>query len=146
MEDEWRNFNVSFGEGGELQLVDVSRNDIFVNYTDTNPLKPLYLFVNSSSALWKVHQSKYVNVASPGDTYFTHILISDSFLSSDVPGVSKFGPAINVTSSTTCLSFYVTLCRTCTMKFYHVTGDMKYSLSKIYGNSTVSTDSIRYVS
>ena len=140
VEDEWRSFNVSFSEGGQLRFVDVLKNDKFVDYTDKNPLRPLYLFVNSSSALWKVHQSKHVNVVPPEYIYIVHDLISDRFLSSDLPGVSKFGPAINVTASTTCLSFYVTMCPTCGMTFYHMTGDVKHPLLKVYGNSTVSTD------
>ncbi|GJQ66519.1 hypothetical protein Trydic_g4506 [Trypoxylus dichotomus] len=104
--DEWKTFNIFLSKTGQINFKENNREISYINVTDPNPLNILYLFMNStSSALWKIHKNH--------------------FLFTNASQYVSFGPLLNVTSSTFCLSMYLMMCQNCSIYFYRTIHDSK---------------------
>ncbi|KAK9736557.1 hypothetical protein QE152_g12414 [Popillia japonica] len=122
-EHEWKNFGLLVSKTGQIHLNEANTGNSYINVTDPKPFETLFLFMNSTSpSLWKIHKNQ--------------------FLYTNTSQVVPFGPLLNVSSSTLCLSMYLMMCRNCSFYIYKDIDNDKEIVFEEHGanNSTLPTE------
>lgn len=136
--DEWKHFQLYLTSDGRIRLMEINKELFHLSNLPLVKHKILYLLVNSSSpALWKIHKSKHY-FSLLYKTFNIYHGISDYFLSTNVSQYTEFGPALNVTSSSLCLSMYLTMCKSCSIYFYKTVGMDKEIVFELNAKDKVS--------
>nr|XP_022908234.1 uncharacterized protein LOC111419633 [Onthophagus taurus] len=97
--DQWRSFQISFLPTGGIILKDLNDDVEIINILDKNPLKVIFLFMESENvSLWKIHQN--------------------NFLYTNLTTNTTFGPPVKTTSKNLTICMLVSMCENCKLNFY----------------------------
>ncbi|KAF7280024.1 hypothetical protein GWI33_006457 [Rhynchophorus ferrugineus] len=113
-ENEWRNFEVSFNENGNIRFVDKHLGKIFIEYADKD-------FGNFSTMLATLH--------SEGKSAWK--IIKNEFMYTNRAMISNMGPRLILPYKDLCISLYVATCNNCEMLFFYKYGRSKNILKHV---------------